>query len=463
MTKTSKPITRLIISAALAMLLSLSLALPVFASAPKYTTGTGADDPADAVITKVFQVSNGTVIPESDFVFEFTAVGIDEGTDSSKMKKLPDVTISFDRDEEPADGTFINGDTKSVVRESAYILAGVDESWWVNGEGVYKYKISEKQSGIKLAGNAKYEEDVYSGAVYDLEIWVEKDDGVAIPANKGKLFVKYINVKITEYIDDYYIGEDGDPTVEEGDKVDPTPGGSDEDKTVITIEDDFSQLIFTNSYELSNGGDGKDPEVSALEILKVTGGNGAVKSTLFPFDVTVKTPSIVKGSYSYIAYVMEGSENKTSAENGPLAGPDPDNGNYILFPSGSKVTVNLKDGQRLVFVDLHVGADVKVVEQANDDYQPRFERSFPVATGVLIGEAKAPWGFPEYANNDDKAVYTIEGNNKNIATFTNIRTGATPTGLDVNDLPFFVLIGAALAGLAGFVAVKSRRKADARS
>ena len=455
MTKTSKQITRLVISAALAMLLSLSLALPVFAGEadyPGYTIGTNADNPAKAVITKILEMPVGTVTPAATLDFVFVAVGMDEGNDPSGMPKIPNVPIVILAGGNPeletaADGVFVKDGEKSVVVESEYILKGLGSSFWNKGEGVYKYTLEEVQSGISVNLSNVNEGASYSKAVYDVEFWVAKD-------SQGRLYVQYINVKTKlESPDKYY--EDEKKVV----KVDPTPGGP-KDKDGITIDDDFSQLIFTNGFWSNNGGDGTNPAKGALEVQKLITGNGAEKAKYFEFNVKAEVPSVVaenKVPEYYKAYILNAAGSKVvDAKNGAFKeGED-----FLRIVPGVPFTFNLNDGQRLVFVDLHVGAAVAVKEIAKDsEYQPSYERTFSVA-GNFIGEAGEDWGFPR--SGDQGPHYTKNGDNANKAEFTNLRVGATPTGLDVNDLPFFVLIGAALAGLAGFVAVKSRRKAGAR-
>jgi hypothetical protein len=121
----------------------------------------------------------------------------------------------------------------------------------------------------------------------------------------------------------------------------------------------------------------------------------------------------------------------------------------------------LTDGQRLAFVGVHIGSDVGAIEKAYEGYIPAYVRTFPLSgTGgstsfEAIGD-NTRYGFP--MSHDPGAHYTLAGVRTNLATFTNTRAGATPTGIGVDGLPYIVLIGLALAGLVGYVVVRIRQE-----
>jgi len=48
----------------------------------------------------------------------------------------------------------------------------------------------------------------------------------------------------------------------------------------------------------------------------------------------------------------------------------------------------------------------------------------------------------------------------NMAEFTNTYDMVAPTGISVNDLPYVVLIGIAVAALVGFIIFKSRKREE---
>ena len=451
MTKKSKSMAKIVSCIIFAAMMVLNLVLPAFAA--DYSTGTSSEDPAKAAITKVFSMPINTPTPASEFIFTFEKIGMNEPLDTTAMAgmpAIPDVPISFTSGEEPAGGTFVSGDTKSVVKESGNFLAGLLPSDWANGEGIYKYRVYENmtvgKSNITIV-DAEKEGASYSIAKYDVEVWVEKDDN-------GILFPKFVCVKIVEnFIDEYYEGSEG------GEKVDPTPGGVKQVPGDPTIEDDFSQVIFTNKYWKTDGGGEPDPEESALEIIKKITGNGANLAEYFSFDVKVTQPSVIPTLQTYKAYVLDkGGNIVTSTDNFGTLETDDNGEKYIEFTSGVKLTeIKLTNEQRLAFADLHIGATVEAEEAASADYIPSYQRSF-AGTSEFKGVKNAAFGFPR-STQDPGPHYIGSGAKTNHATFTNTRSGATPTGISVDNLPFIVLIGAAIAGLVGFVVVRTRKNA----
>ena len=445
MSKKTHSIAKVLSCMMLAAVFAVCLVMPALAL--DYVSGTPSS-PAEAVLSKIYKMPVNTPTPKADFVFSFIKVGMGlntpaDTTNKDKMPALKDLTISFAAGEEPQKGTFVAGDTKSVVKESANILAGITSDDWGNGEGIYRYKVYENsdKSKITLAG-AENEDARYSSAQYDVEIWVEEYNGT--------LYAKYICVKIDgEHKDEYYEGTPG------GTKVDPTPGGVKESND-FTIDDDFSQVYFTNKYWVSDGGGTTDPSKSALDILKKLAGDDADPTRLFDFDVTVWQPSLVDSAQTYKAYIRDKDGNNITSQ-GNFANFDAsgatvvvDGKTYILFPSGTEVSgIKLLGDQKLVFVDLHVGSTVKAFEAAAGSYKPSYKRTFSTTTEFTAENANMAYGFPRQG--DLGPHYLGAGTNANVATFTNRHVGATPTGINVDDLPYIALI--AIAVIALFVAV----------
>jgi len=435
-----RKVLSLVTSIVLAMTLCLGMALPAFAI--EYSTGVNASNPAKAAITKQLRMPVDTTIPDATFVFEFEAIGMDDEEDPTGMPEIPSVFVNYPADVELV---YTKGGDDYAVAETPDFLADFISSSWTKGEGIYKYRITESlhpTSEIQLTG-APNEGAYYSEAQYEMEIWVEKD-------SNGNLFAKYVAVKIVlDYLDEYYEGE----TTEK--KVDPEPGDRD-GKENITI-DDFSQVIFTNRYWTSDGGGEGKPDEAALTLIKEVAGNGAEKGKYFDFTVTVIQPEVINtGTQFYKAYIIDtNGQITTSADNykGTF-----EKGDYILFESGEPETIHLKDNQKLVFVDLHVGANVEIEEAADGDYIPEYDRTFSNGGTRRAENVGTDWGFPR-AGEDEGPHYIEKGTNVNTVTFTNIRSGATPTGISVDNLPYLVLILAGLIALAGYVVVKSRKNA----
>lgn len=442
MTKKRNSFFKLLLCAAFAMAMVFSMALGALA----YSEGTDASNPAKASITKRLAMPVNTGTPEDAlFTFTFTAVGKDGGTDAGGMPTIPSVAADL------TSGAWVytdpvNGDTVYAVNETPDFIAGIASPF--PGPGIYTYRVEETADSINIADGTK-EGATYSSAQYDIELWVDEDES-------GNLFVKFVNAKIvTGYIDEYYEGTEG------GEKVDPTPGGVNQAEEK-TIEDDFSQLIFTNSYWKSSGGGTENPDQSALEIVKVITGNGAVLTDRFSFDVTVIQPSVIDPAapaQTYQVCVLNADGQVITAPThytGTI-----NSGGFFTITSGVEFTVSLTNGERLAFVDLHVGSNVEVEEAANANYKAKYVRTFAGTTEFTAPDKNTAWGFPRTAgtNPDAGPHYILDGAGANVARFTNTRLGATPTGISVDNLPYIVLIGAAIAGLIGFVIIKSRKNA----
>ena len=224
------------------------------------------------------------------------------------------------------------------------------------------------------------------------------------------------------------------------------------------VQTDAAALAGTDA----DGGGTKDPTVTALEIKKLITGNGSVKTKYFSFNVKVKQPSIIALTppQVYKAYVLNAAGDiVTSTANYASLKTDANGKDYIEFTSGVRLQdINLTNEQRLAFADLHVGATVEAEEAAADGYIPKYQRTF-AGTGEFTGAENTSWGFPrETGTEPDAGPHYLEDGNNNIATFTNTRAGATPTGIAVDDLPYIVLAGVAIAGLIGLVIAKTRKK-----
>jgi hypothetical protein len=304
------------------------------------------------------------------------------------------------------------------------------------GEGIYVYTLDETDSGITLPGRENEGVD-YSKAKYELEFWVEKDSG-------GTLFVKFVCAKIVAgFIDEYYPGDAG------GKKIDPTPGGKNQ-IPVVTIEDGFSQVIFTNKYWGSDGGGTTDPTKAAFEVKKIITGNGAEMTKLFDFDVKVTQPGFIPTAQEYKAYVQSYDGSVWTNV-----------GNVIEFTSGVEIKgIKLTHNQRIAFIDLHVAANVEVIESAADGYTITYNRTFANPGTYTATQANMAWGFPR--DTWDIGPHIIASGNDNTATFINARTGANPMGLSVDNLPYVLMIAFGMAALGGYIAIKTRKRADSQ-
>ena len=437
----------------IALVMLLGFAIPALA----ISTGSNATDPAKAAITKIFMVPVNTTTPQATFTFTFAKAGVDDGTDITGMPDLGtggSVTVTFDLDQKE---TFISNGTKYLVAQSTDILGNLpkDGSAWQAGAGIYKYTVTESDSGIVFSANPyDTEYTSYSEASYDIEIWVEEDED-------GILFARYIVGFYKAGTPDEYYPE----TPGEG-KLDPTPGTT-VPGTPDEIGINYSSIIFTNKYWKTDGpvDPGTDPEINALEIVKKVAGLNPNQDTYFDFSVTVVTPKVVgNDSKTYNAYIVNeaGAYVLLGVADNPntKSGTDVNGRDYITLTSDTAKTVALKHGERLVFFDLEVGAEVRVFETITSGTRVKYSRTFSTNAGNefnMPAGAVGTWGFPRNPG-DAGPHFTKEGVRGNIVTFINTMGATPPTGISVNDLPYIILIILAAAALVGYAAVKSRKK-----
>ena len=434
-------------SVTLALALVFSAALPAYAQwvpdgqGGGYVSLAAEEDALNAVIAKRLLMPSGTNIPAAAFTFAFTAVSTDSALpDGEQMPTLADVIVVFEGDEALEDHAALAG-TKAVVKESASFIPG-DTVW--PADGIYHYTVTETQGGVTPVANQVWVTD--SNAVYDVEIWVEG----------GKAsFVIVMTGTAAAHLDEYY--DEGDTNM----KVDPTAGAE-------NAVANYSQLVFTSRYWKTTS-DAEDPAKSALKIESKVAGNGADHLRFFSFAVTVTTPALAADGEGepkvYKAYIVNESGlvnpfgDEADERDAGMDGDDADP--YYLFTSGmERAGITLRHGESLSFVDLEVGAVVAVTQAPDSQYKPSYQRTFAGTgrfTAVGIGSY---FGFPR-ADLDDGPHYTEEGSgaNFNIATFTSLATGITPTGIAIDDLPYFVLLGAAVLALVVFVVVRLRKRA----
>ena len=470
-TKKRNSIFKLLTSIAIVMLMSVSMILPAFAEPeespkPPWMIGEpGAS--ALSAITKKFDMPIGTSIPAAVFKFEVTAEKLDgklvANLPAGSMPTIDTIEIKYEAEQKGVKHSAIiitDGDVKSALKESQELTK--DVTW--TAAGVYTYRVKESvASKITLAG-AENEDETYSEAEYLIEFWVFEDED-----NLGTYYVKYVNATIVgTHVDKFYL-----PGGKDGDKVDPTPDKWIDVETPI-IKENFSGVIFTNEYWKSDGpGPGDpdpDPDEASLRVTKKIAGHEAenLDDLEFDFEVTVIKPSIVKveeGKFQkYIAYVLDAKGDVVIGTDNYAGGTDT-NGYFEIIlnkptddgrSTEATVVVTLRPGEKLMFVDIHVGATVKVEEKVDSRFIPSYVQNFSGSDVGQKGSADdSKFGFP---NTKDGGPHYLPEGNETKADFTNTRVNTTPTGLNVDDLPYIVLIGLAIVGLAGLIAYKARGK-----
>lgn len=431
----SSKFLKVIATLSLALILCLGTTVTAFAAPPNGPIEGTEAAPAQAAITKMLVMPEGTITPTAVFKFDVVPVSVDGDSSSTAVGTMPKLgdsatpgvfTINFSA----ADVGTTDSGIKSVPKESAMMFTGVT---WPHA-GVYVYKITEQantNASIDAAANTN-EELTYSAGEYEMTVYVEN-------GTSGNLFVAAIgDLVITP----------GAPGQQPQDKVDPTPGGN------PSKDYYWSQMIFTNRYLKHNGGiDPTDPDDSALSISKVVTGQYANLDKYFTFSLELTKPATESAEKVYKVYVVEDATGTvvTSADN--FAGTI-EAGGYFNVTTGAPVAVKLKHGQRLAFMDIHVGASYEITEAADADYKASLSIVVNGGTPVTFGNSAL--------NTALSTQNRLVGENTNKAEFKNEYKVVNVTGLDVNDLPFIMILVLAAGAVVAFVVVSYRKKARSR-
>jgi hypothetical protein len=469
MKKINRPM-RALAAAALAFTVALSGLMPVWATDSNgnaLSEGTGSTNNAQAAITKVLKMPEGTDVP-TGAEFTFTAVNTAAPKDSTApdLGEDGEITITLGADgDSPHQRTLSAVDRiKTVLAESGDILPATPATAF-DKTGMYVYEITETGADYSSVTDATVDQKD-SKAMYTLTLYVEKDS-----ANGDALYIRF--VAANQKTDD----EGGN--MGNGDKTDPTPGGGDND------EDGFSDITFTNIFVKTNDGkpgDGEDPDPEAeganatLAIVKETSEeSGGSRDLYFPFEVTVTAPEYAKlFNQVYYAYVAtwDAMANQNAGgyvvvdyTDSPDAGltvpntvfTDKNDLHYYKFVSEQPQKITLRHGQSLIFTRTPVGTSWTATETLEDDakYAEYTSQAIVKEDGKAIDK---PIVGAAGQNLPIGNWLVGEAANGNGATFENHKDTILPMGLDINNLPYYGLILLALLALAAYVAIRARRR-----
>ena len=434
--------TVLFISLALAVIMCFAAAFLVFADVDPGVTGGVEDQVVDSAITKILETPVGTNIQAVTFTFDIFRKSFDDDTSvKTSMPKVKNGAVSVTYpDSNQIDMTLSPGITSHVL-ETESLFGDVD---WPSA-GKYTYTIAEQEnthtphkgiprSGIKTWSDGK-ETITYSGASYDVSVYVKEHSKEYMNANSGSKLLYVYAIGALKTKNDK--GEDSDD-----EKVVSTPGGDD--------EHDYSQLIFRNQYGNNNGN---------LEISQTIDGEGEIVDTsvAFVFTITITKPEIAfeHDDDFYKAYLIDDGSVVAEIPNivvtpGDFIRDDGEN-QYIEFTTAKPVKVSLKNGQKLSFIDLPVGSKVQAEEQGVANFKISYKLTFGDNAGVVFTapDYGTAFGFP-YGDVDDSAADPTDKYIRdkeidetpftNIAAFTNTKKDFPITGLSVDVFPHLMFI-----------------------
>lgn len=186
-----------------------------------------------------------------------------------------------------------------------------------------------------------------------------------------------------------------------------------------------SKIVFTNTYR----------KVATLEILKQTTGSLADKTK--QFDFTIQFAKSATSNDTEFTGMMDGT---------PLS-----------CPVGQTVSFQLRHGQKLVFENLPAGTRYIVTEKgAADGYTPKVT---VIENGVQLSDKQGAEA-EDLNSSAENAVGNLVGEGKNEVTFVNEYHEVPITGVILNNMPFVVLIGAAVLAFVLLAGLKRRKATD---
>jgi hypothetical protein len=407
------------------LVLTLILAMAGFmasfttAFADEATSQGTKDNPAQAAITKILQMPDGTTTPGHTYTFAFSGGAKDGG---GTAPQISSVQVAFTS----ADTGSVSGDTRIVKGQSMVTWPAFSST------GIYSYTLQETQQVSPTA--AANEAITYSKASYTFKVYVAEEDGV-------------------RYVQTVVVTQDKDDTgtAVSPEKKDPTPG-DDEEGT-------FSALAFTNTYVKTNTTDGGEEgtgpadktKTGALYIDQILTGSMADSSLPFTYTITLTKPSLVGGTPSYSAYLVNAAGRVAS----PSTVYDNTTDKTYSFTSGTPKTINIRQDERLVFVDVAVGTKYVASTPGSGDYKAKVKVQYN-GGGAIESQETA-----KGASLSTEAVTTVTkmvGEAASGAAFTHNYDVPTPTGIIIDNLPYLLLIALALAGLGVYVVSRTRRR-----
>ena len=464
--KMKQHFSKLALVLVLAVVAGLAFAAPALAEPTPPAAQPLAPEFQFVGITKEINTPQGTVVPESRFIFEFQQMMLAErdgqstlvpreGTPSASVPAavtIPNQVIDF-----PVDKVGLDAHIAQLGGATPPHGLNLGTIAWPHA-GTFIFKITEKANTNPDIENNVNRFMTYSDAAFVLFVAVGNfEDGLAI-----------VNIQVAEINPKYVPGEEGeDGHYEEGvyvwdenAKLNNYRPGTWIDGTEATEgewEINPSGIHFVNDYVHIIAQTLTDP---ALAISKEVAGTYADQTLKFNFGASLTIPALALSNFSgpVVATVTDA--------NGAAVEPE----RTVTFAAGSETPsvlsaeFTLAHGEELRFPTLPAGTTYSVTEAATQNY---------AATAVvIIGGAEVP----ALAVGNSSAVsvntaLTATGHVSNarpgaaeapfnLAAFTNTNHTPEIMGLVIGSMPFVVALFGATVLLAMMVASRSRQRIE---
>lgn len=407
-----------IVTAALTLSMCLGTGVPVFA----------VEDPVDlsdarGAVTKNLVMDENVTTP--DVTFRFTIEKL-TGNVTDAMGKDVTEYLSMDGPELSIDAITFTKSSTGTTEDGIKTVSGEGRIRRADGgtlgpssfphTGIYAYKVTETANTYDIADLTK-ENMIYSKAEYTVFITIANRADYG-----GGLKIESIQAMIT--IDD--------------------SGKDIEDAKVESTEPGDSDLAFQNIYSKTGGtgeeGDEWDSDLGALSVSKTVTGKMGDQKKDFDFSLTLYKSAtldmeVAQSGSEYPAYTV------TLPGSGTLTYQFDEDTDEITH------TFQLKHDQKLTFTDVPVGSKFTLSEndgQKVGNYTTTISgksdgQTFTETAGTMITSNK------------------LVGEGSNYADVENNYSDNPITGIISNNLPFVILICAAVLGFAAYLVVKRHR------
>lgn len=275
--------------------------------------------------------------------------------------------------------------------------------------------------------------DIVSEASYDLVFWVDY-----VADGQGNS-----SYQVTAVTDTKTKNDNGSDATE---KVDPTPGSTDVAETTYKdqriIPKDGTRLNYKLSGMLFNNDitkkdtEGKPAKPGHCGFTLTKTNVGGDPNQTFKFKVDLTPPDL---GYVYKDTAVTINYYKKDDLNDIIKTDDIDN-----YSQGKEI--ELKGDEIVVFEFLYNSTLIKITEEGTPSYLPAYSSTYGDSSKVNVNTG------------DSLAVSGITEAKTDYVDFTNTYQSVTPTGIIMNNLPFFMMIIIGIFTAAGTFVFRARRR-----